>query len=82
MSMVQNGPPQWVWERTADPLKWEVVPFQDPKGHTVYELRVNCGLEIMRLQFFTADELSGLQSLLNTNLDCGLLASAGRSPHS
>jgi hypothetical protein len=73
MSMVQNGPPQWVWERTADPLKWDVVPFQDPKGHTVYEVRVSCGLEIMRLQFFTADELGGLQSVLSAIVDTSAL---------
>ena len=29
-----------------------------------YELRVQCGLEIMRLQFFTAEEVRQLASLL------------------
>jgi hypothetical protein len=63
MPLVQGGPPEWIWERTADPLKWEIVASQDPNGHTVYELRANCGLEIMRLQFFTEDEIRELQSL-------------------
>ena len=67
MPMVQSGPPQWIWERMADPLKWDVVPFDDPNGHAVYELRVNCGLEIMRLQFLTLDEIGELQSLLGKN---------------
>jgi hypothetical protein len=62
MPLVSGGPPQWAWERSPDPLKWEVVPFQDPKGDTTYELRVNCGLEIVRLQFFTADEIKALES--------------------
>ena len=35
-----------------------------PVGQTLYELRVNCGLEIMRLQFFTAEVIRHLASLL------------------
>jgi hypothetical protein len=35
-----------------------------PDGETVYELRVQCGLEIMRLHFFTAEEVRHLASLL------------------
>ena len=68
MTLIQGGPPQWVWERTPDVLKWEVVPSQDGKGDTVYELRVNCGLEIIRLQFFTEDELREVQSLIGDEL--------------
>ena len=64
MPLIQGGPPEWIWERTPDPLKWEVVPSQAPEGHTVYELKVQCGLEIMRLQFFTAEEVRQLASLL------------------
>jgi hypothetical protein len=78
MPMVQSGPPQWVWERTADPLKWEVVPVKDPKGHTVYELRVDCGLEIMRLQFFMEDEIRDLQSLIDKHLGSRAVASGSK----
>jgi hypothetical protein len=65
MPFVQGGPPEWTWERTADALKWQVTPRQDPKGHMVYELRVNCGLEILRLHFITEDELKELQSSID-----------------
>jgi hypothetical protein len=65
MPLIQGGPPEWIWERTPEVLKWQVVPSQAPEGHTVYELRVNCGLEIMRLQFFTEDEIKELQAMLN-----------------
>lgn len=78
MPLIQGGPPQWAWERTADPLKWEVTPTQDPNGHTVYELRVNCGLEIVRLQFVTEDELKELHSLIDEELNSQAAASSGR----
>jgi len=68
MPLIQGGPPEWIWERTPDALKWEIVPSRDPQGHTVYELRVNCGLGIMKLQFFTEEELHALQSTLEQNL--------------
>jgi hypothetical protein len=35
-----------------------------PDGQTLYGLRVQCGLEIMRLPFFTAEEVRQLASLL------------------
>jgi hypothetical protein len=65
MPLIQGGPPEWIWERTPDPFHCEVVSSQDPKGHTVYELRVTCGLEIMRLQFFNADELQEIAEALH-----------------
>ena len=68
MPLIQGGPPEWIWERTADPIKGEVVPSKAPEGHTVYELRITCGLEIMRLQFFTADELKQFVSLVAANV--------------
>jgi hypothetical protein len=37
---------------------------QIPDGQTVYELRVQCGLEIMRLPSFTAAEVRPLAALL------------------
>jgi hypothetical protein len=64
MPLIQGGPPEWIWERTPERLKWELVASQALEGHTVYELRVNCGLEILRLQFFTREEIRHLASLL------------------
>lgn len=65
MPLIQGGPPEWIWERTADPLKWELLPSRRiSAGDVDYELRVKCGLEIMRLQFFTAEELGRLESIL------------------
>lgn len=63
MPFVENGPPQWVWERPAERLRWEVFPAQRPEG-TEYELRVNCGLEILRLQFLTGGEIRDLCAAL------------------
>ncbi len=64
MPLIQGGPPEWIWERIPEKLKWEIITFDQPNGETVYELRVQCGLEIMRLQFFTAEEFQELTSLL------------------
>jgi hypothetical protein len=64
MPLIQGGPPEWIWERTPDVAKWELVPSQAPEGHTLYELRVQCGLGIMRLQFFTRGELGDLLTIL------------------
>jgi hypothetical protein len=64
MPLIQGGPPEWIWERTPDFLKPEVVPVSSPEGHTVYELRINCGVEIMRLQFLTREELNDLAAQL------------------
>ena len=65
MPIIQGGPPEWIWERTADPLKWSVVRSEQPNGQDIYELRLDCGLRIMRLQFFTAEEMARLQSALS-----------------
>jgi hypothetical protein len=64
MPLIQGGPPEWIYERTPEALKWEIVTSERPDGQTLYELRVQCGLEIMRLQFFTAEEVRKLASLL------------------
>ena len=64
MPLIQGGPPEWIWERAAEKLKWEVVASDRPDGQTLCELRVQCGLEIMRLQFFTTEEVRQLASLL------------------
>ncbi|HZU39283.1 MAG TPA: hypothetical protein VFA18_25375 [Gemmataceae bacterium] len=65
MPLIQGGPPEWIWERTPETLKCEIIPSDRPDGQTLYELRVQCGLEIMRLQFFTAEEVGELASLLS-----------------
>jgi hypothetical protein len=64
MPLVQGGPPEWVWERTADFLKTELVPVPSPEGGTVYELRVSCSVEILRVQFLTRDEVRELVARL------------------
>ena len=64
MPIIQGGPPEWIWERTSDPLKWSIVPSQQPDGRAVYELRLDCGLGIMRLQFFTKEEIQRLKSAI------------------
>jgi hypothetical protein len=63
MPLIQGGPPEWIWERKPETLKWEIVTSDRPNENTVYELRLQCGLEIMRLQFFTAEEVRQLASL-------------------
>jgi len=68
MPLIQGGPPEWIWERTSDQLKCEVVSSRGPEGHTIYEFRVKCGLEIMRLQFFTEAEIRALQVQLDQRL--------------
>jgi len=60
MPLVEGGPPVWIWERTEAFLKPDVVPVTRPEGHTVYELRVDCGMEIVRLQFFSREEIQEL----------------------
>ena len=57
MPLIQGGPPEWIWDRTPEALTWEVVRSDRPERQTLYELRVQCVLEIMRLQFFTAEEV-------------------------
>ncbi len=64
MPLIQGGPPEWSWERLPEKLKWEIVMSDQTDGQTVYELRVQCGLEIVRLQFCTAEEVLQLTSLL------------------
>jgi hypothetical protein len=69
MPLIQGGPPEWIWECTPEVLKWQVVPAHAREGRTVYELRVNCGLEIVRLQFFTENEIKELGAMLNNGPD-------------
>jgi hypothetical protein len=64
MPLIQGGLPEWIRERTPEALKWEVVASDRPDGQALYELREPCGLEIMRLQFFTAEEARQLAAQL------------------
>jgi len=64
MPLIQGGPPEWIWERPAEQLKWELNTTL-VEGRANVELRVNCGLEIVRLQFFTKDEIEELRSALS-----------------
>lgn len=63
MPLVQGGPPVWSWERTPDPLKWDVQMRPDQQGKTVFVLRAQCGLEIVEMQVLTAEDLQGLAAL-------------------
>lgn len=63
MPLVQGGPPEWIWKRTADPLKWSIIPSGSAL-EAVYELRLDCGMGIMRLQFFTQDEIEKLSTAI------------------
>jgi hypothetical protein len=64
MPLVQGGPPEWIWERPAEQLRWEVIPTRPTEEHAAFELRVHCGFEMMRLQFFTDEDIAELQSVL------------------
>ena len=68
MGLIQGGPPEWIWERTANLLKWELQRSPASNGAPGYELRVSCGLEIMRLQFFTSVEMAELHRLIGDEL--------------
>jgi hypothetical protein len=32
MLLIRGGPPEWIWERTQEALRWEVVPSDLPGG--------------------------------------------------
>lgn len=68
MPLVQGGPPEWIWERTPDKVRWELILGSNGEQNAKYELRVQCGLEIMRIQFFGAEEISELASALVNGL--------------
>ena len=69
MPLVQGGPPEWIWERTPDKIRWELVSANVPDRKTRYELRVQSGLEIMRWQFFTREEVADLYTALGAGLE-------------
>ncbi len=61
MPIIQG--PEHVWERTADAVKWTITP-SERETETVYELRIDCGMGIMRLHYFTEAEMKGLRATL------------------
>jgi hypothetical protein len=32
MPLIQGGPPEWIWERAPEKLRWEVVASERPEG--------------------------------------------------
>jgi hypothetical protein len=64
MPLIQGGPPEWIWKRPTEQLKWEVSFNPSVEGRANFELRVSCGLEFIRLQFVTSEQLQDLQSVL------------------
>ncbi len=69
MGLIQGGPPEWIWERTPNVLKWDVVRSDVSNAHPLFELRVQCGLEIMRLHFITVDEMKELRCVIDESLN-------------
>ena len=69
MPLVQGGPPEWIWERTPDKIRWELVCLDVRDHETRYELRVQSGLEIMRWQFFNREEVADLYTVLGGGLE-------------
>jgi hypothetical protein len=72
MALVQGGPPEWVWERPADMLRWTVTPSPARNGdHTVFELRLDCGMQVLRVHFFNEEEMRQLIDAVSAAVDLG-----------
>jgi hypothetical protein len=69
MPLIQGGPPEWIWERTPDKIRWELIPSNNPDQEVRFELRVQSGLEIMRWHFFSREEISDLVAALANGLE-------------
>jgi hypothetical protein len=57
MPLIQGGPPEWVWKRNANLLESQVTAVLDAAGQPVHELHIRSGLEALRIQFLTDEEL-------------------------
>lgn len=69
MPLIQGGPPEWIFERTADPLKWEITERDATDGnHSVFELRLACGLQILRVHVFNQEEMWQLSDAIHAAL--------------
>ena len=61
-----------VWERTPDPLKWEVEELPATDGrHSVYELRLLCGGKALHLRVFNNKEMWSLVDTISGVLQRG-----------
>lgn len=64
MPLIQTKPTKWIWERAPEQVNWEILTSDGSDGRTVYELQVTCDLEIIKLQYFSGEEIKHLASLL------------------
>lgn len=72
MTFVQSGPPEWIWERSPDPLKWEVKELPAHDGpHSVYELKLQCGPKTVRMHVFNSQEMWSLVDTVSHALQRG-----------
>jgi hypothetical protein len=74
MPLLQGGPPLWAWERPEDTLKWDLCCEANAQGPRKFVLKLQCGLEMLRLQSFDREELAALQGQLAAALadsECG-----------
>jgi hypothetical protein len=72
MGLVQGGPPEWVWERPADMLRWTVTPSPAPDGkHTNYQVRLDCGMQVLKMHFFNEEEMRQLIDAVGASVDLG-----------
>jgi hypothetical protein len=69
MPLIQGGPPEWIWERPPDKVRWELVPTGDEDQDARYELRMQSGLEIIRCHFFSREEISDLATALANGME-------------
>jgi hypothetical protein len=70
MPLMMIGPPEWHWQRTAQPVRWQVRAVHTEDAGLVYEVSViaSAGTEVLRLGYFTPGELSGLAQQLREAL--------------
>ena len=68
MPLVHSGPPEWVFERPSDTLKWEVKELPSDGPHAVYEISLYCGLQILRMHVFNQEEAWALVDALTKAL--------------
>ena len=77
MALVQGGPPEWVWERPADMMRWTVMPSPAQNGdHTVYELRLDCGMQVLKVHLFNEEEMRQLIDAVSASVDLGKVRSS------
>jgi hypothetical protein len=80
MAIVQHGPPEWVWERTPDHLRWELKEMPPRDGEkTLYELKMQCGLKILRIHFFSSEEMWQLVDTLSAGLQRRVPSADGKA---